>query len=167
MQSNINDKVVILGNVRIRAKSIKNYGVASGKRYYEKIYEMKERKGKILWMKYTESVLEWEGDSIRIDEGRYKDILKPSALESKNGQISQITIGQLAGVEHKTTYRRYRDDNGELVDSNEQTTMDDIIEKKEKYLYITTYQKDNFIFYQNDVDFDIHKKCNEIDMIFG
>lgn len=164
MRNNINDKIIILGDVRLRAKSVKNYGLATKKRYYEKVYKKTWHVEKFLWMHYTVDDLEWAGDSVLLDERRHEDLLKKHEPERKDGQI---TIGDMMGIEYKTTYRRYRDDDGELVDSNELTTEDDIIEKKEEYLYITTYQKDNFIFYQNDVHFNIRDKCAEMDMIFG
>lgn len=36
-----------------------------------------------------------------------------------------------------------------------------------KYLYVTTYQKDNYEFYEKDVSFNIFKKCNELDQFYG
>ena len=34
-------------------------------------------------------------------------------------------------------------------------------------LYITTYQNDNYIFRQDESEFDVHEKCAEIDLAFS
>ena len=43
----------------------------------------------------------------------------------------------------------------------------DIVEAAEcknvEYLYVTTFQNDNYRFFADVVDFDIHKKCRELD----
>ncbi|MCL2633028.1 MAG: hypothetical protein FWD34_00780 [Oscillospiraceae bacterium] len=39
----------------------------------------------------------------------------------------------------------------------------EFIEENHEYLYITTYQNDNYEFLQFEIDFDIRKKCDDLD----
>lgn len=38
------------------------------------------------------------------------------------------------------------------------------VSKEVKYLYVTTFQGDNYRFIESEVPFDIHEKCEELDM---
>lgn len=158
----MDSKIIILGDVRIRAKSIKNYGLSYGERYFEKIYRKEKREYKFLWKKKIGEFLEWKGEWLLIDDDRYEDVLK------YNEDLDPAALAY-EYIEHKykKTYRRYRNTKGELIETDYLTSDDDVCIKKEKYLYITTYQKDNFVFYQCDVDFNIEEKCKEIDSLFS
>lgn len=39
--------------------------------------------------------------------------------------------------------------------------------KEIECLYITTYQNDNYMFRQDESDFNIHEKCAELDLYFS
>ncbi len=147
MQRSIEDRIVILGDIRIRAKSIKNYGIATKQRYYEKVYDCRTERRHFLFFDYYADVLEWKGDKRAISDSNYYDY--KNSVKHFNGR-----------------HRVYKDDEGKIVSSNEEANDKDFFIGKEAYLYITTYQKDNFIFFESEAGFDIREKCKEIDKIF-
>ena len=156
MQRNIEDRIVILGDIRIRAKSIKNYGIATKQRYYEKIYNCRTELRHFLFGQYDATILEWKGDKRAISQDNfnfYKSSVTSSEWKAINGR---------GYVRHRV----YKDDEGKIVSSNEEANDKDFFIGKEAYLYITTYQKDNFIFFESEAGFDIREKCKEIDKIF-
>ena len=52
---------------------------------------------------------------------------------------------------------------GEKYITKEEALMEGFLNKPEDYLYVTTYQNDNYRFYETEVPFDIREKCSEID----
>lgn len=69
--------------------------------------------------------------------------------------LQQTLTGVLKGLKF------FYEATGAPGDANKKNTV--IIEKESKYLYITTYQKDNYKFYDYKVDFDIDSKLQELD----
>lgn len=99
-----------------------------------------------VYTKKSYSKLTWDGETVRIDEIRYLEL----------------------SSELRKTYKLVLDDNGvakEMVGFI--ATLKDVLEKKCKYLYLTTYQNDTYIFYETDVDFELEEKLNELDEIFS
>ena len=59
-------------------------------------------------------------------------------------------------------------DKGEIGVTRKVLASDSCIQEyQEKYLYITTFQNDNFVFWESEVSFDINEKCKEIDEMFN
>ena len=125
-------KFIVLGKKRIKIGNIKNYGISSSMKDYEKIYkpiEHSKRGLARLFLKYPFNNIElvWEGETEKLTEDRRLEL-----------------IG--------SCQKRYRNKEGEIVTfypfyQSTETTWDEIVTEKEiKYLYITTFQKDNFVF---------------------
>lgn len=144
------NKFIVLGNTRIKVGNIKSYGISNKKRItHEKIYTRKYT-GDIGFLLSILSggdcyYFEWEGDMVPFTKERARELKEDGFM-----------------------YRRYRNENGELVDDEQHYLEDDdLIENECNYLYVTTYQNDNFQFFENEVDFDIFKKCSELDNILS
>lgn len=163
-----NNMIIILGNTRIRVNNIKNYGISSKIRPYEKIYGVEKmvfvqkRKGlgKIFGeeKRIEKNVLVWKGRLVAInDERLFRIDLEDSYY------YDPITDKQI-----NRARKRYQNEKGELAEGFEWATRENsVVDKRVKYLYITTYQNDNFIFWEDEVNFDISEKCDELDKIFG
>lgn len=143
----LSNKFISFGNVRVNKANIKNYGISREKVKYIKIYQKEINKifGLNLLVKY-----EWNGELVEFtDEICY-------LTEDYNGMI---------GCGCKLS----RDRDGKLyclgVDFRLQ--KDDFVDKIQEYLYVTTYQGDNFKFFENKVNFKISDKLKELDDIFS
>ncbi|NLJ57590.1 MAG: hypothetical protein GX339_01970 [Tissierellia bacterium] len=53
----------------------------------------------------------------------------------------------------------------QLTSKNNKAVRCDVKKTMEEYLYITTYQGDNYVFYESQANFNIHDKLEEIDEI--
>lgn len=60
-------------------------------------------------------------------------------------------------------YNRIKNRNGEIKTLGTVATDNDLIRQKVSYLYVTTYQGDNYRFNDWEVSFDIYEKCKELD----
>lgn len=153
-------KFIKIGDTRIRVGSIKDYGIEYDSVSYEKVYTKTRKTGNSILKNLSIGLvvgfdkpapendydLIWEGDIIRIDEIRYLEIVSKigktyKKVFSEQGKIIEEAVGFIA-------------------------TEKDILEKEDKYLYISTYQNDTYEFYETEVDFDIEEKCSEIDEMF-
>lgn len=147
------------GDVRIKLNNIKNYGIDICNSYYYKIYEYdpqlaqkmaeeaKKERGlsKILSAFFPNSdsgSYKWNGEKIYIASFSKENALKEAGIDSSD---------------YHRCYRRNQ--NGSL----ESCTYDDFLETQENYLYVTTYQGDNFQFIESTANFNIFDKCKEID----
>lgn len=148
------NKFILLGNTRIKLGNIKNYGISSERVKCEKIYRLAEgEKDGLLAAMLRNTDLVWE-----------KEVEELTYDREYQFEISDHDHKNREEFPRVTTYKRYRNKNGKIVDSHSIATMDNsVVEIKRKYLYISTFQKDNFRFYEDEVDFDITKKCNELD----
>ena len=138
--SNNNSTFVSFGSVRIKYSNIKNYGISTFKRYYKKVFV-------------------WEGEEFDDMDGFRKTaqviLTIPSIL--------------LLGVDADFRKGKYVW-KGELneIDVNEyerevERNSDAYIEKTLRYLYVTTYQNENYQFKEDEVSFNIYKKMKELD----
>lgn len=144
---------VDFGKTRIRFSNIKNYGIASAPVYYAKVFVLVEKEGKSkLFGKYRYKE--------RVDSGRRVRLCDTSESDAK----SMLCDGS-------QYYHRYEAENGKinkvhtggLLESGP-VSFEDLVEcKNVDYLYVTTYQKDNYRFFADLTEFDIHSKCKEID----
>lgn len=143
-----NNKMIFVGNVRIRANNIKNYGIANNTRYFEKIYYKVKRVEGSFWEEWWNNrplyEWTWQGEYVEVGKKRYDNREK-----------------------YRQCNRKTKDSNGQITYISEHLTESDFEIRKEKCLYITTYQKDNFVFWESESKFDIFAKCKEIDDIFA
>lgn len=150
------DRMIILGNTRIRLSNIKNYGISSGKKFRQKLYTRKEVINPIGVIATIASWLEG-GYSTGLET---KDEYEWSGKWKDN--ISKKEIDELKGATLVLL------DDGTIETTRSVSASDsDIQDYVEKYLYITTFQNDNFVFWQSDVSFDIQEKLKEIDNMFS
>lgn len=150
------DKMIILGNTRIRLSNIKNYGISSGKKYKQKIYNRKEEINPIGFVATIVSLLEG-GERSGVEtkyvyewSKEWRDDLSKKEIEELNGALLY-----------------WKDDGTIGATRNVSATSSDIVEYREEYLYITTFQNDNFVFWESEVSFDIQEKLKEIDNMFS
>ena len=133
---------ILFGDVRIKRSNIKNYGISTFTRYYEKI-------------------VVWEGESFK-DMKAYKKVLSVTlsvpaillrlgAIDLRKGKY--VWKGGKKEISEGTYHSAKR--NGERG----------YFKKELHYLYVTTYQKDNYQFKEDEVSFDIFEKCKELDSL--
>lgn len=160
MQGENRPAFISLGNVRIKLSNIKNYGISICNSYYYKVYEFdselakriaeesSKKRGLFRAMSnfFSDRPYEWRGKKIYIASFSKEVALKRAGIDPYDA--------------HDYSPRSYRQEpDGTL----ERDYFDDFLEVKEKYLYISTYQDDNFQFPEGAVDFNIFDKCKEID----
>ena len=151
------DRMVILGNTRIRLSNIKNYGISSETRYRQKIYKREfvaNRFGATvdaITQVFLDFNLNTAGARYEYEwTGEWYDGMSKKELEELNGA---------------TLYLR---DDGKIGSTRDKLVdKPSIQEYREKYLYITTFQNDNFVFWESEVSFDIQEKLKEIDHMFS
>lgn len=136
-------EVIKIKNVRIKLNNIKNYGSSSEERYYLPVYiEKKSTSSKFLVRLFSASTFILDG-KVEISEE------KAHTLERDESVPKLI-----------------RSDNNDIEDHSYETVdRTDLIYGKERYLYITTYQKDNYIFYESETDID--EVLKELDGYLG
>lgn len=142
---------IAFGDVRIKTSNIKNYGLSTLTRYYVKVYGFVENDSDG-WLKRNFSLKAYAsywryiGIDAEMDEKTYLSHQKHNFsdgckyVKNKDGSISQTQTNCPVSL-----------------------SPSDFSTKNVPYLYVTTYQNDNYTFYQDEVDFDIKAKCKEID----
>lgn len=172
LEANQTSSIIILGDVRIKKNNIKNYGITKRQYAYEKIYEIEQVDGKFSRFLFGDTTLVWRGKTQRISEKRYKN------LRAVNDKPEYTEFGRMPYRAREdgicSTYKKYIDSEGNIVESDYIYTNEWTDEEEPPYvmkaidcLYITTYQNDNYIFRQDEVEFDVHEKCVEIDRAFS
>jgi cold shock CspA family protein len=153
--------IIKIGNTRIKLNNIKNYGISVQDRYYLKVYKSQKRKG-ILNQFLDISDYIHNGMKTEISYATANDLLRGKTVEKQvflnKGQF-HYTNRTVNGS--NLEYAKY--DGLHSIDSSESDESDksDLIHIKEKYLYLTTYQKDKYTFYNSEID--IEEKLNELD----
>lgn len=162
--SNTKDTFLFIGKNRIRLSNIKTYGISSKVFYYQKVYRATVE-SMIIFFNHSFS---WEGDTILLNKEKQDRIkkLNPTmehdALEVKNtGSFEKLIIDEDGEMHQAAEYMRTYN-----LSDNWHPEPGDIFGKKQKYLYITTFQNENYRFYESEVNFDIEEKCKEIDEMF-
>lgn len=122
------------GNVRVKLNNIKNYGISTCDAYYIKQYEWHKRDQKKEERK--KSLLEY--------------FFEPTGEYRWNGKTEYVSTDEEEA-------QRIKGEKYYWVDKVE------IEKRQQNYLYITTYQGDNFQFVEKEADFDIFEKCKELD----
>lgn len=148
------------GDVRIKLSNIKNYGIDTCNASFVKVYEydaqiVKEHERKqadikkagglraLFYIPWSVDPYVWKGKRAYISASNKR-------TESFNGDVS----------EYWPSYKKNEDGTIEL---DYQKTDDEVITEQQHYLYVTTYQGDNFRFIEHETDFDIFEKCKELD----
>lgn len=156
---------VEFGNTRIKLSNIKNYGISSAFIYYAKVFEKVEKepeKKGLLWL-LTETPVEWvdTGERIRLCESKEE---AEKLMEKWVKTDRKLYANELDYRATCCKVKRYLRTNGVISDDATASKFDDVVEcNSVKYLYVTTFQNDNYRFYVDTVDFDIHEKCRELD----
>lgn len=158
----LKNKVIILGDVRIKIGNIKNYGIAYENRLYWKVYR---RKKVSFWKElFGFQEYEWKKEIRRIKDNEYYESVFVSdngnLLNEQKVQRRYLNEDDLPGSDLKIAGKN-------CVDKEELWASNAMLLRKDKYLYITTYQNDNFVFFGCESDFDIDEKCNELDNILS
>lgn len=170
--STTNTKFITCGNINIRLSNIKEYGMSSYPVLYEKVYQeymIKSEKflDKLFWRDGEKPYYKFEGEWVCHGE------IDPYDIEyfTENAQRSPRMVNN--------TYIRYDNDvvnvrkkvlvrdkknviTGDAVYAPEEENKNIYKVKYLKYLYIETYQKENFQFKEDQVSFNIYDKYNEI-----
>ena len=150
------DRMIILDDTRVRLSNIKNYGISSGKKFRQKLYTRKEVLNPVGVVASFFSLLEGGYCSDETVEYEYEWTGKWNEGMSKE-EIDELGGGTLVLL-----------DKGEIGVTRKVLASDSCIQEyQEKYLYITTFQNDNFVFWESEVSFDINEKCKEIDEMFN
>lgn len=162
--------------------NIKNYGISEELLYYANVYRIKKECKKSSWLfpdwYYTKKKTR---KTVEIDKKRYDSIINGEKVPIY-GLFSEydreyITYGELLGgdeyeinlnislsregvdyIKVNEGYILYARHRGEILI---EATPDDVFCVRRKYLYITTYQNDNFKFYEDEID--INTVMNNID----
>jgi CspA family cold shock protein len=169
---------VQFGDTRIKLANIKSYGVSIHRTYFEKIYE---KVGELTgdetgFIGFLKSLVDWDeiefqwqykGRSFEVSEVQAAQILRGQskrAVYVKKGERYKL----MDNTDGSHTYERYhRADKDGIYCLERNTEKTDLIIKDRQYLYITTYQNDNYRFYEDEVGFDINEKVRELDIAFG
>lgn len=140
---------IAFGDVRIKSTNIKNYGISIKTRYGVQVFKFIPSMSDN-WIKRNFSLKAY--DSYWRRTGNYQEISKEEYLKCERDNFSKGRVY----IER---------DNGERVksDYNFNLTNEDFAIQEIPYLYITTYQNDNYTFYQDEVEFNIREKFKEID----
>lgn len=168
-----NDKFIAINDVRIKASNIKNYGIAEETHYHAAVYKLKEKiHSAFFFFSYSEYTKEKTNRTVAIDKEQYDFIMNGNTApiyglfpEEGNGkgyvEISSVFDDDMFGINYTKvpegyiTYaikRRHEDLGNVEEEIMVEATPDDIWCDSKKYLYITTYQNDNFKFYEDEVN---------------
>lgn len=164
------DKFIKLGNVRIKACNIKDYGISSKTSYYQKVYKQEYMyKTKFIFFKSKTINLADTDSWYRIDKSRYEKLRNKEKIFL---HILTAEKGEYLGKnrdEQGHLYYVYAPYDGiydlnihcSAADMSHSISTDDVKAETVEYLYITTFQGDHYQFC--DESFDIHEKLKELD----
>lgn len=124
---------IACGDVRIKLSNIKSYGISEGYQHFIKVYEHSLPKESSSLKLLLHDELVWNGLKIPCS--------------------SLYTL----------RYRYVKDWDGKIAESYQAARDGDCLKQSIHYLYITTYQGDNYRFNDWEVSFDIYEKCRELD----
>lgn len=163
-----NNKFIAFDGVRIKASNIKNYGISSkqtGRDIYQRLYLEGEAKYKT---KFTVFLF---GERVQVKPlDEWYLIAKNTIKDIKDFATSSYVDKD--GLRHfnRMTYKLIKQRDGRIIDGEHLIYLaheDDF--KSEPvygdYLYVTTFQGDNYTFTDGKVGFNVHKKLSEIDSV--
>lgn len=167
-------KFVTFGDIRIKASNIKNYGIASENQYGVYVYKDSStssflgvhvpkynKSNEIIWIDKDEWFFysskerfnSWDSDIVKNTNGEYLSVhmFDEDAKELKwfYGCVCKNNLGHVFEMPYSNNPR------------------ENLVCKTKEYLYVTTYQRDNYRFFDDSAPFDIHEKGKELDEIFA
>jgi hypothetical protein len=174
---NENQSFIVFGDSRIKLSNIKNYGINTESIYYQKVYVKKTTKKKesILFFNWTSTKDEWvyEGHKVNICESDYNKAISSFTHDtsvvyklgyfSKGDKCLVFSTLYVQGEPVGKDYVEKAAPEDGVYQFNEKATKEDFLTENEKYIYITTYQNDNFKFYSKDMVGSLENKLSELD----
>lgn len=155
---------VDFGSARIKLSNVKNYGISSTTVYYAPVFMYVERTEKKQTLFGEKDKKSWQlvdsGERIRLGE-----TLSEAAAKWRADGMTSSASGLAAVSAPYLWYYQYVREDGKLRQGYSSTkSIEEAAEcKTVEYLYVTTFQNDNYRFFADVVDFDIHEKCRELD----
>lgn len=147
---------VLLGNKRVKASNIKEYGVVDNRTYHQKVY-------------YEENSKLNQGLDIFLLSLELLSGSNPSkSLDPVNGathfftEISQQQAKLLREGKKKTLFSTRQKNNRIYESSTLFAKSSELLEKGSRYLYVTTYQRDNYTIYEK-----IDETLQELDRLLN
>jgi len=160
---------VVLGDTRIKLTNIKSYGMSfiSAESQYEQAVKEFERKMEVEAVELERKLSNERHKSVLLQEARYNALLARQLAGDESASEDMLNFRK----ESADVMTKYANAIATKTPPISQNRIANFSLKKDykeiKYLYITTYQGDNHTFYQNEVNFDIYEKCNELDDLLG
>lgn len=175
------------GGARIKLINIKNYGIAQGDSWYAKMYRdvpakyitKKKAFGKTVTELVSEATIEETGEVYPIDVKENVESYHPyiHGRPTYNGYEIGARYGpkMMRKVVEYYVWNRgkqatirvdhafHLDANGNIVSTQAALSSEHLFTKPENYLYVTTFQGDNYKWFEHHVKFDIYEKCKELD----
>lgn len=175
------------GGARIKLTNIKNYGIAQGDGWYAKMYRdvpakyitKKKAFGKTVTELVSEATIEETGEVYPIDVKENVESYHPyiHGRPTYNGYEIGARYGpkMMRKVVEYHVWNRgkqatirvdhafHLDANGNIVSTQAALSSEHLFTKPENYLYVTTFQGDNYKWFEHHVKFDIYEKCKELD----
>ena len=151
---------MIFRGTRIRLNNIKSYGIVVGRGEY--VYTYKECE-KVVTKKTIFGTSEVKKRFL-VQDGVVPiyGYLSPRECFVTNYQVKIYNrhTEEYLYIGHKF----YVDETGIVHEHKEELSPSDRFWKNEDYLYVTTYQGDNYEWYEDHDRLDVHGKCRELDM---
>lgn len=159
------NKFVAINDVRIRVSNIKNYGVAEETKYFSKVYKIlncytseKERLEKNIEINKDE--FDWvksdkDAPIYALFDEDDEDVFFDGSIGNYYADFIEVPEGIICHAIEREDFETAGDIMIKAVPS-------DVWCEKKKYLYITTFQNDNFKFYDDEIDVEqILKKIDD------
>lgn len=150
----IENKFIAINDVRIRVSNIKNYGVSEEKKYFSKVFELdsyynRESRAEMN-IEITKEEYEWvksgkDAPAYALFDENDENVLYDDYLGNYYADFHKVPEGIICHA--ISTEDSFLD--GEIMTKADPS---DVWCEKKKYLYITTYQNDNFKFYDDEID---------------
>jgi Predicted membrane protein len=166
------------GDARIKLSNIKNYGIKTNTTKSKVAVQKKkddiERENNELYKKYLFELDAYQkrtkgqkvksklkGTGVNILGGTVAGGIAGAVLGEGIGAFVGVPLGFIGGL----ISGPFMDYDKPKLEKTPETFEKDVVTKK-RYLYITTFQRDNFEYYENKVPFNIFNKCKELDEYF-
>lgn len=161
------------GSIRIKLNNIKSYGIAQGDAWYAKMYRLIPEKyitRKSIFGKVHKKLV--RAASTEATDSAYPIDIKErtkSWYSNAYGQWRTRAFTEYYAYNRSTRnyckleYTFCLDDNGDIVQTHVPLSNYDLFMQPESYLYVTTFQGENYKWFEHHVEFDIHEKCLELD----
>lgn len=185
-QNNSASRFITFGNRNIRLNNIKEYGIGQDALYFEKYFKEKvicKEEKKVFGITYKKKEInlyiplpEWHlvtGSYPTVSDTNEEDLISEVRLwPSEYDKYKDVAIKEFSQEIYIYCERESGYDDRVGFEGNEwkrvkidtsKPLIGELIKREyKKYLYITTYQKENFKFKEDEVNFDIFEKYNEI-----